>query len=47
VFGISYPSAKNTGKGVNLVVFPNRLQKGGNSYLQVYDPKKLLNQRLP
>jgi RES domain-containing protein len=45
--GIRYPSAKNTGKGVNLVIFPDRLQKGGGSYLQVYDPKKLLNQRLP
>jgi len=47
VIGIRYPSAKNTDKGVNLVVFPDRLRKGGVSYLQVYDPKMSLNQRLP
>jgi RES domain-containing protein len=47
VIGIRYPSAKNTGKGVNLVVFPDRLRREEASYLQVYDPKMSLSQRLP
>lgn len=41
VSGIRYPSAKNPGKGVNLVVFPDRLRTGGASYLQA------LSQRIP
>lgn len=47
VLGIHYPSAKNTGKGANLVVFPDRLPKGEDSYLHVHDPKRALDQRLP
>lgn len=47
VFGICYPSAKNTGRAVNLVVFPDRLQKGGASYLQALDRKGVLQMRLP
>jgi hypothetical protein len=47
VFGICYPSAKNTGRAVNLVVFPDRLQKGGTSYLQTLDLKGVLRARLP
>lgn len=47
VSGIQYPSAKNTGKGVNLVVFPDRLHRGGASHLRVYDPTRFLDQRIP
>jgi len=46
-FGIRYPSAKNTGKGVNVVVFPDRLPRRVASYLQVHDPKGFLSQRIP
>jgi RES domain-containing protein len=34
VCGILYPSAKNPGRGVNLVVFPDRLHPDGTSHLQ-------------
>lgn len=47
VRGIRYPSAKNAAKGVNLVVFPDRLRKGELSYLQVHDPQRSLDQRIP
>lgn len=38
IFGIRYHSAKNPGKGFNLVVFPDRLRVGGISHLEVENP---------
>ena len=43
IFGIRYHSAKNPGKGFNLIVFPDRLRVGGSSYLEAENPY----QRLP
>jgi len=46
IVGIKYPSAKNTGGGVNLVVFPDRLSRSSTDYLEVYDPHGNLPQRI-
>lgn len=46
IAGIRYPSAKNLGKGNNLVVFPERLHLFQNNFLAVHDPHSLLNQRI-
>jgi RES domain-containing protein len=44
--GIKYRSAKNTGGGVNVVVFPERISHAGTDYLEVYDPHGNLRQRI-
>jgi RES domain-containing protein len=46
IVGIKYPSTKNTGGGVNLVVFPDRLPLNSTDYLEVYDPHGSLAQRI-
>jgi RES domain-containing protein len=46
IVGIEYPSAKNLGGGVNLVVFPDRLSLAPTDYLDVYDPHGHLAQRI-
>lgn len=46
IAAIKYPSAKNIGSGVNLVVFPERLSAAGMDYLEVYDPDGDLAQRI-
>lgn len=45
VAGLRYHSAKNPGKGLGFAVFPDRL--GSTSHLEVYDPNRVLEQRLP
>lgn len=47
IAGMKYPSAKNVGRGEGLVVFSDRLVVGGPSHLAVYDPHRLLEDRLP
>jgi hypothetical protein len=50
ILGIRYHSAKNTGAGLGLVVFADRLRPGRPgfpSFLEVYDPSGLIEQRLP
>jgi RES domain-containing protein len=44
--GIKYRSAKNTGGGVNVVVFPERISHAGTDYLEIYDPHGTLRQRI-
>jgi hypothetical protein len=44
---MKYHSAKNTGKGSAVVVFSDRLVKSRSSFLEVYDPHDLIQQRLP
>jgi RES domain-containing protein len=44
--GIKYRSAKNTGGGVNVVVFPERISDAKTDYLEVYDPHGNLKQRI-
>jgi RES domain-containing protein len=46
ITGIRYPSARNRGGGVNLVVFPHRLPLTRTDYLEVFDPEGNLQQRL-
>lgn len=46
IVGIKYPSAKNLGGGVNLVVFPDRLPLTATDYLEVFDPHGNLAQRI-
>jgi RES domain-containing protein len=46
IAGIRYASAKKTG-GTNLVVFPDRLALAPGSFLEVFDPHRTLDQRLP
>lgn len=45
--GIRYPSAKNIGKGVAIVVFSDRLEPGGDSYIEVHDPHGNIKDRVP
>jgi RES domain-containing protein len=47
IFAIRYCSAENTGAGVNLAVFADRLTPGGPNFLNVFDPSGLLRQELP
>jgi RES domain-containing protein len=42
--GIKYRSARNTGGGLNVVVFPERIS--GTDYLDVHDPDGNLRQRI-
>lgn len=44
---MKYHSAKNTGRGVGIVIFSDRLVKSRSSFLEVYDPHELILQRLP
>jgi RES domain-containing protein len=46
IVGIKYPSAKNLGGGINLVVFPDRLPLIATDYLEVNDPHGHLAQRI-
>jgi len=46
VSGIRYPSVRNTGVGMNLVVFPDRLTAVSNDFLEVLDPHGHLSQRI-
>jgi RES domain-containing protein len=46
VVALKYPSAKNPG-GHALVVFSDRLQSFASSYVESYDPRGHLHQRLP
>jgi hypothetical protein len=46
IAGIRYASAKNVGKGDNLVVFPDRLDLSPTNSLEVHDPHRFLNQRI-
>ncbi len=46
IVGIKYPSAKNLGGGINLVVFPDRLPLTATDYLEVFDPHGNLAQRI-
>lgn len=46
IVGIKYPSSKNTGGGINLVVFPDRLGLSATNYLEVHDPHGSLAQRI-
>jgi len=45
--GILFESAKHTGRGNNLVVFWDRLLSRSARYLEVYDPDRLIVQRVP
>lgn len=47
ILGMKFDSAKNPGKGFNVVVFPDRLAIDRTSFLEVYDPHELIRQRLP
>ncbi len=47
VNGIRYHSAKNAGAGLGLAIFADRLAPGKASFLEVYDPHELIEQRLP
>lgn len=47
ISAIRYRSAKSVQKGVNLMVFSDRLTSDRPSYLRVYDPSGLLQQTLP
>ena len=47
VLGIRFRSAKNTGQGMNIVVFTDRLTRNQASFLEVYDPSGSLQQRIP
>ena len=47
ISGIRYHAAKDTGQGINTVVFTDRLTVGPASFLEVYDPSGFLQQRLP
>lgn len=47
IVGIKYPSAKNLGGGVNLVVFPDRLPLTQTDVLEAFDPDGNLSQRIP
>jgi len=47
ILGFRYPSVKNLGKGIGLVVFADRLKDKPPSFLEVYDPYLGFSQRLP
>ena len=47
IVGLSFHAAQNPGDGTNLVVFPDRLISGQASYLEVFDPHRILRSRLP
>ncbi len=47
IAGIRYHSAKNPFGGLGYAIFADRLVPGRASYLEVYDPHKLIEQRLP
>lgn len=47
IVAMRYHSAKNVDGGMGLIVFADRLVVGGASFLEVYDPHKSLQQRLP
>lgn len=47
IVGMKYHSAKNTGKGIGVVIFSDRLVKSRSSFLEVYDPHELIGQRVP
>lgn len=47
IVAMRYRSAKSVGDGVGWVVFADRLTPGDASYLEVYDPRGLIRQRLP
>ena len=44
---IKYPSAKNVREGCGYAVFADRLTSGQASFLEVYDPHRLIRQHLP
>jgi RES domain-containing protein len=46
ITGMRYASAKHPG-GINMAIFPDRLNLHPQSHLEVYDPHGLLAQRLP
>ncbi len=45
ITGIQYRSAKHP-PGLNVVVFPDRISRSAQNYLEVYDPQGKLSQRL-
>lgn len=45
ITGLKYRSARHPG-GINLAVFPDRLARAKNRFLEVYDPPGKLSQRL-
>lgn len=47
IVGVLYVPAKNPLNGRGIAVFLDRLTPGAPSYLQVYDPDHVLDQRLP
>lgn len=47
IHGFRYHSAKNAEEGFNLVVFSDRLASDAASFLEIYDPSGLIQQRLP
>jgi hypothetical protein len=47
IAGLSFHAAQNPGDGTNLVVFPDRLVPAQSSYLEVFDPHRLLRAKLP
>lgn len=47
ITAMKFHSAKRVGEGWGFVVFSDRLSKGRASYLEVYDPGKLIRQNLP
>jgi hypothetical protein len=47
IVAIRYRSAKNISTGANLVVFADRLTVEEPNFLNVYDPSRLLRQRVP
>lgn len=47
ILGVRYHSAKNTGSGVGLAIFADRLLSAEASFLEVHDPHRLIRQRLP
>ncbi len=46
IAGIRYPSARHLGKGLNLVVFSDRLLASSANWLEVHDLRGNLNQRI-
>lgn len=47
ILGMKFDSAKNANEGFNVVVFSDRLTRGGSSFLEVHDPHGFIRQRLP
>lgn len=47
ILGMKFDSAKNSSEGFNVVVFSDRLARGGSSFLEVHDPHDFIRQRLP